>query len=259
MRNLVAAAIGGALIALSACSFAFADLALDLWAQGKYAEAIAFGLAEKSADGLSAAARAATTEMSLRVPPCSQCIQRAEDLSRKALAADPKGTVPSFCLAAALAYHGRMIGLMNTQSAALGSEAKKILEEAITAHPHDARLISGLAIWDFEVVRVSGPFLARIVLGASMDHGLALFDQAFKLSPDDTLLNYQYGLSLAAYDPDEYRTRIEAAWGRAATDTPQNAYDEEMKNNAVKLLALLKSGDRRLLDATVKEYLGIPK
>lgn len=258
MRSHVLAAIGGLMIALSTCPFAYAETALDLWAQGKYAQAIALGLADKSAEGLSAAALAATSEMSLHAPPCPKCIQRAEDLSREALAADPKGVVPSFCLAAAFAYHGRMIGLMNTQSAALGSEARKILEEAIAAHPNNARLISGLAIWDFEVVRVSGPFLARIVLGASMDHGLALFDQAFKLTPNDTLLNYQYGLSLAAYDPDEYRTRIEAAWTRAATDPPQNAYDEEMKNKAVKLLGLLKSGDRKILDATVKEYLGIP-
>lgn len=259
MRNSVAAMAGGLLVALSAFSLASADTALDLWDQGKYAGAIVSGVADKSADGLSVAARAATTEMSLHAAPCPECIRKAEDLSRRALAADPKAAVPSFCLAAALAYHGRMIGSINTQSASIGSEAKRVLEEAIAAHPNDARLISGMAIWNFEVVRVGGSMLSRIVYGATMDRGIALFDQAFKLSPNDTLMNYQYGLSLAVYDPDEYRARIEAAWQRAATLDPQNAYDREMKNRAVKLLALLKSGDRNTFDATVRDYLGIPK
>jgi hypothetical protein len=251
--------MGGLLLALSTFSSASADTALDLWAQGKYEEAIASGLADKSADGLSVAARAATTEMSLHAMPCLECVRRAEDLSRKALAAEPKAAVPSFCLAAALAYHGRMVGTINTKTAAIGSEARKTIEEALAAHPNDARLMSAMAIWNFEVVRVAGSMLSRIVYGATMDRGLALFDQAFRLSPNDTLMNFQYGMSLAAYDPDEYRSKIEAAWGRVVAARPQNSYDEEMKSRAVKLLALLKSGNKNALDETVKGYLWIPK
>lgn len=258
MRTSLAAILGGSVVAISLSTQALAGAALDLWAQGKYEEAIAVGVAEKSPEGLSAAARAATTEMSLHPMLCPECIQRAEDLSRRALAADPKSTVPSFCLAAALAYRGRMAGKINTQTASIGIEARKTIQEAIAVHPNDARLISALAIWDFEVVRVAGSLLSRIVYGARMERGIALFDQAFKLSPNDMLLNYQYGLSLAAYDPDEYRSKIEAAWGRIVATRPQNAYDEEIKSRAAKLLFLLKSADRKALDPTVKDYLGIP-
>lgn len=259
MRNIMPATIGGVLLALSTFSFASADTALDLWAQGKYEEAIASGVADKSADGLSAAARAATSEMSLHEMPCLECAQRAEDLSRKALAADPKAAVPSFCLAAALAYHGRMVGTINTKTAAIGIEARRTIQESLAVHPNDARLISAMAIWNFEVVRVAGSMLSRFVYGATMDRGLALFDQAFKLSPNDTLMNFQYGMSLAAYDSDKYRSKIEAAWGRVVAANPQNSYDEEMKSRAAKLLALLKSGDKNSLDEIVKSYLWIPK
>ncbi len=258
MRNSMAAMLGGLIIAFSFSSLASADIALDLWSQGKYEEAIAAGVAEKSPEGLSVAARAAMTELTLHATPCPECIQRTEDLSRKALAADPNSAVPSFCLAGALAYRGRMAGTINTQTASIGIEARSKIEEAMAAHPNDARLISGLAIWDFEVVRVAGPILSRIVYGARMERGLALFDQAFRLSPNDTLLNYQYGLSLAAYDPDEYRSKIEGAWARVVAGRPQNAYDEEMKTRSAKLLSLMKTGDRKALDATVKDYLGIP-
>lgn len=248
----------GLVFAVSLYSPALADAALDLWAQGKYEEAIAAGVAEKTPEGLSAAAQAATTALSLHAMPCPQCIQRAEDLGHKALAADPKSTVPSFCLAAALAYHGRMIGTINVQGAQIGIEARRVINEALAVHPDNARLIAAMGIWNFEVVRVAGSILARMVYGANMDSGLALFDQAFKLTPNDVLLNFQYGLSLAAYDPDEYRPKIEAAWERVVATRPQNAYDEEMKSRAVRLLALLKSGDKKILDATVKDYLGIP-
>jgi len=258
MSNSLTATLGGLVVAISLSTSALADNALDLWTQGKYEDAIATGVAEKSPEGLSTAARAAMTELTLHPMPCPECIQRAEDLSRKALAADPKSAVPSFCLAGALAYRGRMVGTINTQTASIGIEARKTIEDAMAASPDDARLISALGIWDFEVVRVAGSVLSRIVYGARMERGLALFDQAFKLSPNDILIHYQYGLSLAAYDPDEYRSKIEAAWMRVAATRPQNAYDEEMKSRAVKLLSLLKSGDKKTLDGTVKGYLGIP-
>jgi hypothetical protein len=259
MRNPAISILVGLIVAVSLSTVARADGALDLWAQGKYEEAIAAGLADKSADGLSAAARAAVSKMTLQTALCLPCIERAEDLSRQALAAEPKAAVSSFCLAGALAYHGRMIGTINVQSAAIGNQARKTLEEAIAAHPDDARLIAGMAIWNFEVVRAGGSMLARLVYGATMDRGLALYDEAFKLSPNDMLINYQYGLSLSAYDPDEYKSKIEAAWMRVATAHPQNAYDEEMKSRVAKLLALRKSGDRKIFDGTVKDYLGLPR
>jgi hypothetical protein len=238
---------------------AFADPAYDLWSQGKYEEAIKTGLAENNAGGLAVAARAAASDMTMHTSPCMECVKRTEEIARKALAADPKGALPTIYLAAALGYKGRIIGLMASQNQKLGEQSKQALDDALAAHPKDAQLIATLGGWHFEVVRVGGSMLARWTYGATMDKGLALYDQALRLSPNDILINYQYGLGLAAYDADEYHDKIEAAWKRAVAATPQNAYEEASKKRAAELLALLDGKDRKALEAKLDSYMGIPQ
>lgn len=238
---------------------AFASPAYDLWTQGKYDEAVKVGLAANDADGLAVAARAAASDMTMHTSPCMDCVKRTEEIARKALAANPKGALPTIYLAAALGYKGRIIGLMAAQNQKLGEQSKQALEDALAAHPKDAQLIATMGGWHFEVVRVGGSMLARWTYGATMDKGLALYDQAFKLSPNDILINYQYGLGLAAYDADEYRDKIEAAWKRAIAATPQNAYEEASKKRAAELLALLNGKDKKALEAKLDSYMGIPQ
>lgn len=233
--------------------------AYDLWAQGKYEEAIKAGLAANDAEGLSVAARAAASDMTLRPTPCMECVKRTEEIARKALASNPKGALPTIYLAAALGYKGRIIGLMASQREKLGEQSKQALEEALAAHPNDPQLIATLGGWHFEVVRVGGSMLARWTYGATMDKGLALYDKAFKLAPNDILINYQYGLGLAAYDADEYRDKIEAAWKRTLAATPRDAYEEASQKRAGELLALLRGSDRKIFEAKLKTYMGIPQ
>ena len=248
-----------ALLVTAFSTQASADPAFDLWNQGKYEEAIKTGLAEKTPEGLSVAARAAASAMTMQTSPCMDCVKRAEDLSRKALAADPKGALPTIYLAAALGYKGRIIGLMAAQSAKLGEQSKHAIEEAMAAHPKDAQLIATMGGWHFEVVRVGGSMLARWTYGATIDKGLEFYEQAFKLAPNDLLINYQYGLGLAAYDAGEYHDKIEAAWKRAIAAPAQNAYDEAQKKRAAELLALLDGKDKKAFEAKLDSYMGIPQ
>ncbi len=238
---------------------AFADPAFDLWTQGKYEEAIKSGLAENTPEGLSVAARAAVSDMTMHTTPCMDCVKRAEDLSRKALAANPKAALPTIYLAAALGYRGRIIGLMAAQSAKLGEQSKQAIEEAMAAHPKDAQLIATMGGWHFEVVRVGGSFLARMTYGASTSKGMEFYDQALKIAPNDLLVNYQYGLALAANDADEYHDKIVAAWKRTIAAPSQGAYDESQKKRAAELLALLDGKDRKAFEAKLNSYMGIPQ
>lgn len=248
-----------ALLVTAFSTQAFADPAYDLWSQGKYEEAIKAGLAENNADGLAVAARSAASDMTMHTTPCMDCIKRAEDLSRKALAANPKGVLPTIYLAAALGYKGRLIGLMAAQSAKLGEQSKQAIEDAMAAHPKDAQLIATMGGWHFEVVRVGGSMLARWTYGATIDKGLEFYDQAFKISPNDILINYQYGLGLAAYDAGEYHDKIEAAWKRVAATPAQNAYEEASKKRAAELLTLLNGKDKKAFKAKLDSYMGIPQ
>jgi hypothetical protein len=238
---------------------AFADPAFDLWSQGKYEEAIKSGLAENTPEGLSVAARAAVSDMTMHTTPCMECVKRAEDLSRKALAANPKAALPTIYLSAALGYRGRIIGLMAAQSAKLGEQSKQAIDDALAVHPKDAQLIATLGGWNFEVVRVGGSFLARMTYGASASKGLTLYDEALKIAPNDLLVNYQYGLALAANDADEYHDKIITAWKRAIAAPAQDAYDESQKKRAAELLTLLNGKDKKAFEAKLNGYMGIPQ
>lgn len=248
-----------ALLVAALSTPAFASPAFDLWNEGKYDDAIKVGLAANDADGLAVAARAAASDMTMHTSPCMDCIKRTEELSRKALAANPKGALPTIYLAAALGYKGRLIGLMAAQSQKLGEQSKQAIEDAMAAHPKDAQLIATMGGWNFEVVRVGGSMLARWTYGATIDKGLEFYDRAFKLAPNDILINYQYGLGLAAYDADEYRDKIEAAWKRTIAAPAQNAYEEASKKRAAELLALLDGKDKKAFKAKLDSYMGIPQ
>ena len=113
--------------------------------------------------------------------------------------------------------------------------------------------------WNFEVVRVGGSMLARWTYGATIDKGIEFYDQAFKLAPNDILINYQFGLGLAACDPGEYHDKIEAAWKRAVAARAQNAYEEASKRRAAELLALLDGTDKKAFTAKLDSYMGIPQ
>jgi hypothetical protein len=238
---------------------AFADPAFDLWTQGKYEEAIKTGLAEKTPEGLSVAARAAASDMTMHTSPCMECVKRTEDLARKALAANPRGVMPTIYLAAALGYKGRIIGMMASQSEKLGEQSRKALEEAIAAHPNDAQLLATMGGWHLEVVRVGGSMLARWTYGATVDKGLEFYNQSLKLSTYDLLINYLYGLALAAYDADEYHDKIEAAWKRTIAASTQDAYGEAQKKRAAELLALLNGKNKKAFEARLDSYMGIPQ
>lgn len=254
--------LGIAALSLMAAVFstgALANPAMDLWTKGKYDDAIKQGLSENSPEGLSIAARAAVSDMMLHTTPCMDCINRAEDLSRKALAADPKASVPTLCLVAALSYRGHLIGLIASQNAKLGEISKQTIEDALAAHPKDPQLLAALGGWNFEVVRQSGSILARWTYGATIGKGRQAYSEALKLAPNDILINYQYGLEMAAYDADEYHDQIEAAWKRVESASSQGAYDNMQKKRAAELLALLNGNDKATLQTKLNSYMGIPE
>jgi hypothetical protein len=248
-----------ALMATALSTSAFANPAMDLWSQGKYEDAIKQGLAENSPEGTALAARAAVSDMTAHTTPCAECINRAIDLSRKALAADPKAPIPTLCLAAALSYRGHLIGMMAAQNEKLGEISKQSIDDAIAAHPKDPQLLAALGGWNFEVVRQGGSLLARWTYGATIDKGLQAYSEALKLAPNDILVNYQYGLELAAYDPDEYRDKVEAAWKRVEAAPSTGAYDDMEKKRAGELLALLNDSDKTALKTKLNAYMGIPE
>jgi len=231
----------------------------DLWRDGKYDQAMAAGEAQKTPEGLSVAARAAVSDMSLRIPPCLDCVTKAEAIVRKAMAADPKAVLPKIYLAAVLGYEGRIVGLMQAQSKGFAGQSQKALQDGLAIEPKNPLLLATMGGWHFEIIRIAGSFIARLTYGATAAEGLKYFDEALKLAPNELLINYQYALSLASVDPDKYHDQIKAALSRAVAAKPDSVYYAVSQKRAADLLKLQQSGDSKAFDSTVKKYMGIPE
>ena len=235
-----------------------ADTPRDLYVAGKFQQAIAAGVAENKAAGFAIAARAELAEEMLRAQPCLDCLKRAENYARQAIAADGKNTDGHIYLAATRGYEARIVGVVTAKMDGYAEEARRHLDTALATDPDNAWALAALGGWNIEIVRNGGAMLGKIMYGASVDAGLADFAKAFKVQPGNLALRYQYALTLSGYDLDAYRPRIEDALKRASSGDAGSAYDKAIKARAASLLNLLEKNDIALYATTVRQYQGYP-
>jgi hypothetical protein len=75
------------------------------YARGDYEQTVKMGEAARTAPGYAIAARAVLADAVLRDRPCMDCLNKAEKLSRQAVAADPRHAFGQVWLAVSLGYH----------------------------------------------------------------------------------------------------------------------------------------------------------
>lgn len=233
--------------------------ALELWRAGKYEQAIEAGKAANTAESWSVAAGAAVSDIMTRIPPCLDCVRRAQDLARRAIAGDPKAPLPHVYLAIALGYEARIVGLLESRRRKLAEDSKSALDVAIAADPKNAFAVATLGAWHIDTVRIGGSMLARMLYGARIDDSIAKFKQAIAMDPDDFFIRYQYALSLASYDAEAYHDVIADELARAAQGKPRSVYESVSQKRSRDLLDLLRSGDRQAFEVQVKRDMGIPE
>jgi hypothetical protein len=233
------------------------EVLFALYAKGDYEEAARAGAATHTAYGYALAARAILAEEVLRPAPCLECLQRAEAVARQAVAADPKLADGQIWLAVALGYESRITGIISARLHQRPEQARDALEAAMKADPHNAYAVSALGGWNIEVVKGAGPFLAHRLYSATVTDGVALFDRAVKLAPDNVAVHFQIALSLAGFDADKWHARIAEELDVAIKASPQTAYEHAMQARAIELKAML-GGDRFALDTKVRQLQGYP-
>jgi hypothetical protein len=226
----------------------------DLYAAGKYEDAIAAGTAQHNADGYVIAARAALADALLRAAPCLDCFKRVEQFARRAAAANPKNSDAHVYVAVALGYQARIIGIVQARVDGDAEIAKKELDTALTLDPNNALALAALGGWNIEIVRHAGATLGNMLYGARVSDGQADFARAFAIAPEKLVLHFQYALSLSGYDLDHYRGDVERELSLAAKGIPVTAYDKATRTRAVELMSVLQSGDRKAYDALVRRY-----
>ena len=241
-----------------AASPALAATPYDIYATGRYEDAMKAGAATGTAAGLTVAARAALADATTRPDPCLDCLKRAEDFASKAVAVDPHLADAHVYLAVAMGYEARIVGPVWARAHNYPGRAKDELDAALAIDPKSPWALGALGGWNVEIVRTGGERLGSWIYGASVEQGIAAFTAAFKSAPDSLSVRYQYALSLAGYDTDRFRHEIDDAFARIAKEKAATAYEVLAKKRAAELAQLLKDGERAAFDAKVRRYQGYP-
>ena len=228
------------------------------YAKGDYDQAVKLGEAAKTAPGYAIAARAVLADAVLRDAPCMPCLDKAEKLSRQAVAADPRHAFGQVWLAVSLGYQSRITGKVRARLRDAPGQSKIALDAALASEPKNAFAVSALGGWNIEIVRGGGSYLARLLYGATEAEGIALFDRAVKLAPGNVAVHYQVALSLLGFDDEKYRSRIAAELRAAIASNPATSSEKAMQGRAGELLGLITRGQRDALEAKVRVFQGYP-
>jgi tetratricopeptide (TPR) repeat protein len=232
------------------------DEIFAIYARGDYEQAARLGEASHTAPGLATGARALLADDVLRDAPCLACLERAENLARQAVAADPHFALGQVWLAVSLGYQARIIGAVKARLKNMPAQSRAALDQAVKDDPGNAFAVSALGGWHIEVVRGGGATLARLFYGARESEAVNLFDRAVRLAPGNVAVRYQIALSLAGFDAGKYQARIGAELKAAISDQPETAYEKRMQSRAGELLALLNQSGHDAFDKRVRKYQG---
>src|SRR5258708_39155537 len=166
-----------------AVSPALAATPYEIYATGRYDDAMKAGAATGSAAGLTVAARAALAEATRRPEPCLDCLGRGEDFASKAVAADPHLADAHVYLAVAMGYEARIVGPVWARAHNYPGRAKDELDAALAIDPKSPWALGALGGWNVEIVRTGGARVADWVYGASLDPGIDAFAAALRTAP----------------------------------------------------------------------------
>ena len=192
-----------------------------LYARGDYEQAVRQGEASHTAPGLAIAARAVLADDVLRDTPCLSCLERAEALSRQAVAADPHYALRPGLAGGFAGLSGAHHRLGQGADENSPAQSRAALDAAVADDPKNAFAVSALGGWHIEIVRGGGAFLARLSYGARGKRRAGTVRPCRDVwRPDNVAVRYQIGLSLAGFNPDKYRARIAPEFKAAMAATP---------------------------------------
>ena len=248
-----------ALLLVPLSARAATDEIFAAYARGDYEQAVRMGEASRTAPGFATAARAVLADEVLRDTPCLPCLERAEKLSRQAIAADPHHAFGQVWLSVALGYQARIIGAVKARLKDMPAQSRTALETAVTDDPGNAFAVSALGGWHIEVVRGGGAPLARLFYGARESEAIALFDRSVRLAPGNVAVRYQIALSLAGFNAGKYQNRIASELKASISGTADTAYEKKIQGRAAELLALMNQHTDDAFYARVRKYQGFPE
>lgn len=229
-------AILAALVALAISGVAHADdAALAAYVQGDFL--VAAARAENGDRTLAARALVAAA-ITGEGGDIDALLLRAEDNARAGLAAGEPGA--RLQLALALGLKGRRASIADALRHGYAREGRALIDAALRATPRDAWAQALDGAWNLEIVRRGGEIGARY-FGASAKAGVAAYERARALAPDDAAITYQYALALLELDGARYAQKAAVLLDQVRDCASDDAFETAIKQEARRVRAVLAS------------------
>jgi len=139
-------------------------------------------------------------------------------------AAEPKNANAHYWMAYAIGRYGQGISVAKALSQGLGAKVKSALETTIALAPKHADAHIALGTFHAEVIDKVGSLLGK-TQGANKASGLALFQQALKLTPASAIAMIEYANGLVMLEGDKKMKEAEKLYADAAACTPADAME----------------------------------
>jgi hypothetical protein len=201
--------------------------AVRLYAQGQFLAAADRAAAQDSSSSSLAFAARALMAACITDPDASNLdtwLSRAETAARSALALDENSVEARLQWALVLGVRGRRAGVTEAVSRGYAPRGRRLIERAIALEPDNAWAHALMGGWHLEVLRRGGRTGARLY-GARLATGLAEFERARDLAPDDSMIIVQYAIALIELDPQTYGDRARALLAEAEGARPRDAFE----------------------------------
>ncbi|MBI1186502.1 MAG: hypothetical protein GC206_04105 [Alphaproteobacteria bacterium] len=241
-RLLISAALAAAGVAATgrvADAAVNAD-ALMLYRAGDFLDAAQAATRAGGADNLALAARAmlALLVVDPRRGDFVDLAERAQQAAERALSLSTQSVEARLQIAIALGMRGRRMPVAQALREGLATRARAFLEEAGEIAPRDPWAQALLGGWHLEVWRRGGA-VGAAALNANIGRGVAAFDRARALAPNDPAIAVHYAIALLGLGHGLLQERIEVMLQSAIGMRPRDALERHLIGVAATVQAAL--------------------
>ena len=202
---------------------------LEAWAlfhAGEFQKAFDAGL-KAGGDGITVANKAQSIYANYLEKSEKSKLAMFQEIAARAeaqAAAEPKNPNAHYWMAYAIGRYGQGISVAKALSQGLGTKVKTALETTIKLAPKHADAHIALGAFHAEVIDKVGSLLGK-TQGASRAAGLAMFQQALKLTPGSAIAMVEYANGLVMLEGEKKMKEAEQLYADAAACKPADAME----------------------------------